>query len=117
MKPLSSTDSFWNAVEKWHSAIPKPLIRVEGSDSNWPALLAEGTVESFVRDKSIDFLWTGNPEPCTLDLSRCALRVVRIPLSLEESDVAARFSLACEEPDDSTTCFVFAELRGFGKPN
>jgi hypothetical protein len=113
----SSTDSFWNAVEYWYSTNPKPRIRVEGADTNWPALLQTGIVDGFVRGESIDFIWEGALEPCTLVLSRCVLRAIDIPRSVEEADVVRHFALLCDEPDDATTRFVFTELRDFGKSN
>ncbi len=113
----SPTESFWDAVENWHRSSPRIRIRVEGADANWPALLETGIVDGFVRGKSIDFIWDGRSEPLTLDLSRCALRAIAIPSSVEEADVARRFSLACDEPDDATTRFIFTELRDFGRPN
>ncbi len=112
----SSTESFWNAVENWGRVSPKPRIRVEASDSNWPRVRT-GTVVGVVRGSSIDFVWEGESEPRPLDLGGCAFRALVIPISLEESGVIRRFSLLCEEEDDSTTRFVFTELRDFGKPN
>jgi len=113
----SSTDSFWNAVENWYRSNPKPRIRVEGADANWPALHEIGIVDGLVRGESIDFIWEGHSEPCKLVLSRCVLRAIEIPHSAEEADVVRRFILACDELDDATTRFVFTELRDFGKPN
>jgi hypothetical protein len=112
----SSTESFWNAVDSWGRANPKPLIRVEGSDGNWP-VVRTGRVFSFTHGLAIDFIWEGESEPQPLDLSGCTFRVLVIPTSLEESGIVRRFSLICDEPDDTTTRFVFTELRDFGKPN
>jgi hypothetical protein len=112
----SSIDCFWNAVENWCRTSPKPLIRVEASEGNWP-VVRTGTVSDFFRGSSIDFVWEGDSEPHPLDLGGCAFRTLIIPVSLAEADVVRRFNLVCEESDDSTTWFVFTELRDFGKSN
>jgi hypothetical protein len=112
----SSIDSFWSAVGNWCRANPKPLIRVEASDGNWPAVRT-GTVSEFFRGSSIDFVWEGESEPYTLDLDGCVFRALDIPVSAEEAAIVRSFSLVCDESDDSATRFVFTELRDFGKSN
>lgn len=112
----SSTESFWNAVEKWRTSSPKPLIRVEGRGGNWDIFSITGTVRGFVRDDFIDFI-REDGTLCPIDLRRCKLRVVTIPKELGKMEAVARFTVGCEEDDGSTTRFVFTELRDFGEPN
>ncbi len=113
----SSTDKFWKAVERWHSSTEKPLIVVECSGGgNWPAAVVKGTVARFAEGRSITFaLEDGNF--WGLELEGCVLVAVTIPLDLSEMEVAARFSVRCDEKDGGTSTFVFTELRNFGEPN
>ena len=90
----SSTDSFWNAVEKWSTSKPKPLIRVEGRSDNWDIFSITGTVRGFIRDDFIDLI-REDGALCPIDLRRCELRVVTIPQDLKEMEAVARFTVGC----------------------
>jgi hypothetical protein len=113
----SPIDTFWSAVERWHGSTKTPRIAVEcsGGGRNWP-FSVKGKVDRFSSGEFIRFI-LDDGKTWGVDLHGCELSAVSIPLDLAEMEIAAKFSVRCEEENGGTSTFLFTELRDFGKPN
>src|SRR6266481_5370874 len=116
----SLDDSFWNFVERWSQSTSKPTIVLEITGvENWPLAVVKGTVEGFVRGKSIRFLCDdGRVFP--LDLEGCRVRSSTKLKPSTDSDIedwtpTISFKLVCASEEEEDGILVFTELRDFGK--